>query len=271
MAIYSDRKIAIYEAKLVMETGHYDDAVDMMKRVAKLDLELTAEERNLLAEGYGNLIKSKGAALRILTSIQQRSKGDQFKVAQNDRYIEKVGDRYLVGDHLWLCADKIKTKSDMRKKLGLVSLKIYEMATQLADKNELYMADPIPLALCLKHSVVHRELPYDLSKGCEIAQRAYDRATGAGLSSLNGEALAKNNKILLELKEKISKWKGSVVKLDVCSAGCFSHRIASCEASTVEFQPNAVISNMDDDDVVPRDQNAAKKDGSEGAANDTSL
>ena len=43
-----------------------------MKQVAKLDVELTVEERNLLSVAYKNVIGARRASWRILSSIEQK-------------------------------------------------------------------------------------------------------------------------------------------------------------------------------------------------------
>lgn len=43
-----------------------------MKNVAKLDVELSVEERNLLSVGYKNVIGARRASWRIMSSIEQK-------------------------------------------------------------------------------------------------------------------------------------------------------------------------------------------------------
>lgn len=43
-----------------------------MKKVAKMDVELTVEERDLVFVGYKNVIGARRAAWRILSSIEQK-------------------------------------------------------------------------------------------------------------------------------------------------------------------------------------------------------
>ena len=46
--------------------------VDSMKKVAKLDVELTVEERNLLSVAYKNVIGARRASWRILSSLEEK-------------------------------------------------------------------------------------------------------------------------------------------------------------------------------------------------------
>jgi hypothetical protein len=66
--------------------------VDAMKKVAKLDVELTVEERNLLSVGYKNVIGARRASWRILSSIEQKeeSKGNEENVTRIKEYRHKV-------------------------------------------------------------------------------------------------------------------------------------------------------------------------------------
>lgn len=68
------------------------EMVDAMKKVAKLDVELTVEERNLLSVGYKNVIGARRASWRILSSIEQKeeSKGNELNAKRIKEYRQKV-------------------------------------------------------------------------------------------------------------------------------------------------------------------------------------
>ena len=68
------------------------EMVESMKKVAKLDLELTVEERNLLSVGYKNVIGARRASWRILSSIEQKeeAKGNEINVKRIKEYRRKV-------------------------------------------------------------------------------------------------------------------------------------------------------------------------------------
>lgn len=63
-----------------------------MKQVAKLDVELTMEERNLLSVGYKNVIGARRASWRIMSSIEQKeeSKSNENNVKLIKGYRQKV-------------------------------------------------------------------------------------------------------------------------------------------------------------------------------------
>ena len=66
--------------------------VEAMKKVAKMDIELTVEERNLLSVAYKNVIGARRASWRIISSIEQKeeNKGNEGHVAKTKQYRTKV-------------------------------------------------------------------------------------------------------------------------------------------------------------------------------------
>lgn len=66
--------------------------VEAMKKVAKLDVELTVEERNLLSVAYKNVIGARRASWRIISSIEQKeeSKGADDKLEMIRTYRSQV-------------------------------------------------------------------------------------------------------------------------------------------------------------------------------------
>ncbi len=72
--------------------------VEEMKKVAKLvgEQELSVEERNLLSVAYKNVIGSRRASWRIVSSIEQKeeSKGNDDHVARIKTYKAQVRSRF---------------------------------------------------------------------------------------------------------------------------------------------------------------------------------
>lgn len=66
--------------------------VEAMNTVAKLDVEPTVEERNLLSVGYKNIIGSRRASWRILSSIEQKeeAKGNEHNVKKIKDYRNRI-------------------------------------------------------------------------------------------------------------------------------------------------------------------------------------
>ena len=69
--------------------------VEAMKEVAKLDNELSVEERNLLSVAYKNVIGARRASWRIISSIEQKeenksSSDSQMKLPMIRTYRDNV-------------------------------------------------------------------------------------------------------------------------------------------------------------------------------------
>ena len=69
----ADRDENVYRAKLAEQAERYDEMVDAMRDVAKMTGELNMEERNLLSVAYKNVIGSRRASWRIMSSIEQKA------------------------------------------------------------------------------------------------------------------------------------------------------------------------------------------------------
>jgi len=64
------------------------EMVDYMKKVARLGVELSVEERNLLSVAYKNVIGAQRSAWRIISSIEQKeeNKGESSKLELTKQY-----------------------------------------------------------------------------------------------------------------------------------------------------------------------------------------
>lgn len=83
-----DRESLVFMAKLAEQAERFDEMVDHMKAVAQQPQELTVEERNLLSVAYKNVIGSRRASWRVITSIEQ--KGDMDKHTLIHNYKKKI-------------------------------------------------------------------------------------------------------------------------------------------------------------------------------------
>jgi len=66
------REQCLYLAKLAEQAERYDEMVNYMNNLVTGAGELTVEERNVLSVAYKNLVGSKRAAWRIVSSIEQK-------------------------------------------------------------------------------------------------------------------------------------------------------------------------------------------------------
>ena len=79
-------------ARLCEQAERYDEMVTYMKEVAKIGGELTVDERNLLSVAYKNVVGTRRASWRIISSIEQKeeSKGSDKHVSTIKDYRSKI-------------------------------------------------------------------------------------------------------------------------------------------------------------------------------------
>lgn len=78
-----DRDSLVYKAKLAEQAERFDEMVTDMKDVARQPQELTVEERNLLSVAYKNVIGSRRASWRVVTSIEQKGDPDKMSIIKD--------------------------------------------------------------------------------------------------------------------------------------------------------------------------------------------
>ncbi|CAG9833132.1 unnamed protein product [Diabrotica balteata] len=230
----SEREDNVYKAKLAEQAERYDEMVEAMKKVAKLDLELTVEERNLLSVAYKNVIGARRASWRIISSIEQKeeSKGTDDKLEMIRQYrsqVEKelrdicsdilgVLDKHLIpaassgeskvfyykmkGDYHRYLAE-FATGND-RKDAAEHSLVAYKSASDIA-MTELAPTHPIRLGLALNFSVFYYEILNSPDRACRLAKAAFDDAI-AELDTLSEESYKDSTLIMQLLRDNLTLW-----------------------------------------------------------------
>ncbi|EEF38955.1 14-3-3-like protein D isoform X1 [Ricinus communis] len=233
-----DRETFVYVAKLAEQAERYDEMVESMKKVAKLDVELTVEERNLLSVGYKNVVGSRRASWRILSSIEQKeeSKGNEANVKRIKEYRQKVEselsticsdimtviDEHLIpsctagestvfyykmkGDYYRYLAE-FKTGND-KKEAADQSLKAYETASTTAE-SELPPTHPIRLGLALNFSVFYYEIMNSPERACHLAKQAFDEAISE-LDTLSEESYKDSTLIMQLLRDNLTLWTSDI-------------------------------------------------------------
>ncbi|CAI7903704.1 unnamed protein product, partial [Closterium sp. NIES-53] len=208
--------------------------VSSMKDVAKLDVELSVEERNLLSVGYKNVIGARRASWRIMSSIEQKeeNKGNEQNVARIKEYRSKIEaelsdicqdilniiDSNLIpssgtgeskvfyykmkGDYYRYLAE-FKTGAD-RKEAAEQSLKAYQSASEVATV-DLAPTHPIRLGLALNFSVFYYEILNSPEKACQLAKQAFDEAI-AELDTLSEESYKDSTLIMQLLRDNLTLW-----------------------------------------------------------------
>ncbi|KAH8516087.1 hypothetical protein H0E87_004476 [Populus deltoides] len=229
-----EREQQVYSARLAEQAERYDEMVEAMNKVARLDVELTVEERNLVSVGYKNVIGARRASWRILSSIEQKeeAKGNEQNVKRIKQYRQRVEDELakicndilsVIDQHLIPSSStgestvfyyKMKgdyyrylaefRSADERKEAGDQSLKAYEAATSTAI-SDLPPTHPIRLGLALNFSVFYYEILNSPERACHLAKQAFDDAI-AELDSLNEESYKDSTLIMQLLRDNLTLW-----------------------------------------------------------------
>ncbi|OAY84365.1 14-3-3-like protein D [Ananas comosus] len=232
------RESFVYIAKLAEQAERYEEMVDAMKSVAKLDVELTVEERNLLSVGYKNVVGARRASWRILSSIEQKeeAKGNEQHVRKIKEYRQKVEselsnicddimtviDEHLIpsstavessvfyykmkGDYYRYMAE-FKTGTE-RKEAAEQSLKAYETASSMAEA-DLSPTHPIRLGLALNFSVFYYEIMNSPERACHLAKQAFDEAISE-LDTLSEESYKDSTLIMQLLRDNLTLWTSDI-------------------------------------------------------------
>jgi len=228
------REDQVYMAKLAEQAERYDEMVAFMKEVAKLGVELTVEERNLLSVAYKNVIGARRASWRIVSSIEQKeeNKGNEGQVIKIKTYRQKIeaelgdvcSDILLVLDeHLIPAAEAGESKvfyykmkgdyhrylaefamGDKRKDAAGFAHDAYKAATDIA-QTELAPTHPIRLGLALNFSVFYYEILNSPDRACHLAKQAFDDAI-AELDTLSEESYKDSTLIMQLLRDNLTLW-----------------------------------------------------------------
>jgi len=85
------REDLIYMSRLSEQAERYDEMSAAMKKVAQLNEPLSIEERNLLSVAFKNVVGSRRASLRIISSIEQKeeSRGKEDHLVKAKEYHKK--------------------------------------------------------------------------------------------------------------------------------------------------------------------------------------
>ena len=231
-------------AKLAEQAERYDEMVEAMKSVAKMDVELTVEERNLLSVAYKNVVGARRAASRIISSIEQKeeNKGNEQHVAKIKEYRAKIEaelssicndiltilDKHLVpsattgeskvfyykmkGDYYRYLAEFLQQED--RSKVSGQANDAYAEATKIACNNStpdsgLPPTHPIRLGLALNYSVFHFEIQNKPTEACALAKQAFDDAI-AELDTLSEESYKDSTLIMQLLRDNLTLWTSDI-------------------------------------------------------------
>jgi 14-3-3 protein epsilon len=227
------REDYIYTARLAEQAERYDEMADAMKKVAELEAELTVEERNLLSVAYKNVVGSRRASLRIITSIEQKeeSRGKADHLAKARDYKKKVEkelteicndilavlDKNLIitsttaeskvfyykmkGDYHRYLAES--TSGESKTTSATFALEAYKAASLIAV--DLLPTNPIRLGLALNFSVFYYEIMNSPDNAIQLAKTAFDDAIEK-LEHLTDESYKDSTLIMQLLRDNITLW-----------------------------------------------------------------
>jgi 14-3-3 protein epsilon len=228
------REDQVYMAKLAEQAERYDEMFAYMKEVAKLGVELTVEERNLLSVAYKNVIGARRASWRIVSSIEQKeeTKGNDTQVKKIKEYRQKIEKELsdvcqdilnVLDDHLIPAAEAGESKvfyykmkgdyhrylaefaiGDKRKDAASQAHDAYKAATDIA-QTELAPTHPIRLGLALNFSVFYYEILNSPDRACHLAKQAFDDAI-AELDTLSEESYKDSTLIMQLLRDNLTLW-----------------------------------------------------------------
>lgn len=85
-----EREELVQRAKLAEQAERYDDMAAAMKKVTERGEELSNEERNLLSVAYKNVVGARRSSWRVISSIEQKTEGNERKQTMAREYREKV-------------------------------------------------------------------------------------------------------------------------------------------------------------------------------------
>eukprot|EP00250_Pteridium_aquilinum_P013946 c21677_g3_i1 orf=532-1272(-) len=230
------RDESVYMAKLAEQAERYEEMGEFMAKIVTgtTGEELNVEERNLLSVAYKNVIGTRRAAWRIVSSIEQKeaSKGNEEHVALIRDYRAKVEaelsdishsilsllESHLIpsaasaeskvfyykmqGDYNRYLAE-IKTGAE-HKELAAKTLVAYTSAQDIAVA-ELAPTHPIRLGLALNHSVFFYEISNSPDQACAMAKQAFDEAI-AELDTLGEESYKDSTLIMQLLRDNLTLW-----------------------------------------------------------------
>ncbi|EED15291.1 14-3-3 family protein [Talaromyces stipitatus ATCC 10500] len=226
-------KSKTFLARLCEQAERYDEMVTYMK----LNGELSVDERNLLSVAYKNVVGTRRASWRIISSIEQKeeSKGSSEHVSIIRDYRQKIEtelekvcqdvlnvlDESLIpkaesgeskvfyhkmkGDYHRYLAEF--ASGNKRKVAATAAHEAYKNATDVA-QTELTPTHPIRLGLALNFSVFYYEILNSPDRACHLAKQAFDDAI-AELDSLSEESYRDSTLIMQLLRDNLTLWTSS--------------------------------------------------------------
>ncbi|RWW67420.1 hypothetical protein BHE74_00025145 [Ensete ventricosum] len=199
--------------------------VDAMKKVAKLDVELTVEERNLLSVGYKNVVGARRASWRILSSIEQKeeTKGNEHHVKSINEYRHKVESELsnictdiiaLIDEHLIPSASAGESSVFYYKMLVVYKYHTDSVLSIFMVLGGLITGRPTTTVTWRSSSLETRERKTQSSllkriRACHLAKEAFDEAISE-LDTLSEESYKDSTLIMQLLRDNLTLWTSDI-------------------------------------------------------------
>jgi 14-3-3 protein epsilon len=226
-----------FMAKLTEQAERYDEMVLCMRKIVKLNSELSQDERNLLAVAYKNVISSRRAAWRVIIATEQQEnerQGQPGNAPSDNLPIIVMLRRQFEQELAAACEDLLglldtflipgaqggepkvfylKMKGDYHRYYAetaagdqqkALALDAYEKAMVVANAS-LAPTHPTRLGLVLNLSVFHYEIMKNRETGFNLARTAYDEASSE-LDALEDEPYREAALIVQLLRDNINLW-----------------------------------------------------------------
>ncbi|TNN48756.1 14-3-3 protein beta/alpha-1 [Liparis tanakae] len=212
-----DKNDLVQKAKLAEQAERYDDMAAAMKSVTEQGVELSNEERNLLSVAYKNVVGARRSSWRVISSIEQKTEGNDKKQQMAREYREKIETELqeichdvlgLLDNFLISNATAAESKVFYLKMKGDYYRYLSEQAYQQAfdiSKGEMQPTHPIRLGLALNFSVFYYEILNNPDQACALAKGAFDDAI-AELDTLNEDSYKDSTLIMQLLRDNLTLW-----------------------------------------------------------------
>merc|ERR1711879_180534 len=205
----TEREANIYEAKLAEQAERYDEMVAAIKKVAaslKTGEGLSVEQRNIFSVAYKNVIGSRRATWRIVSSILKKEEDRPEKIEMRIKHARALANK-VEGEMNSICNDCLKVIDDHLLPSAAsdaeASLQSYQSAAEVA--KELPSTHPIRLGLALNFSVFYYEILSSPEKACQIAKQAFDEAINH-LDGIGEEEYKDATLIMQLIRDNLTLW-----------------------------------------------------------------
>eukprot|EP00742_Colponemidia_sp_Colp-10_P002528 GILJ01002701.1.p1 GENE.GILJ01002701.1~~GILJ01002701.1.p1 ORF type:complete len:259 (+),score=31.60 GILJ01002701.1:53-778(+) len=232
------RQELVFNARICEQLSRFEEMVEYVRRLAQLSVDLSSDERNLLAVAYKNIVAARRDAIKHLVNLEQKEirsmKENQLSILRQyrggieqelnnlcldalvlcDRYLlpcaaqaeSKVFYMKMKGDYYrYSCEASIAGASDASER----ALFSYSTALELAQA-QLHAANAVRLGLCLNFSVFCYHILHQKEKATELAKKAFDDAL-AVLDSIPEDAYRDATIVMQLIKDNLDQWEIQMV------------------------------------------------------------